>query len=115
MKGNERIPYDNESKEENPILLVLDSSFNSPHWSHHTLFKKTNEHYSQLYPNKSINVLLLLSIRNAHKEVKPASFDKRMKMMCIMSRLLNKYFESLCSYVGLTVFGEFVDKDAIIE
>ena len=114
VKGNDRIPYDHESNEEDPILLVLDSSFNPPHWGHYTLIKKSYEHYSQLYPNKNIHVLLLLSIQNADKEVKPASFDKRMEMMCIMSRLLNKDFESLSSYVGLTIFGKFVDKDAII-
>ncbi|KAK5959985.1 nicotinamide-nucleotide adenylyltransferase PWA37_002821 [Arxiozyma heterogenica] len=114
VEGNDRILPDEESGEKNPILLVLDSSFNPPHWGHYTLIKKSYEYYSQSYPNKKIHVLLLLSVQNADKEAKPASFDKRMDMMCIMSRLLNKNFESLSTYVGLTIFGKFVDKDSII-
>lgn len=114
VEGNGRIVSDKTSSGEDPILLVLDSSFNPPHWGHYTLVKKSYEYYSQLYPNKKIHILLLLSVQNADKEAKPASFDKRIDMMCIMSRLLNKNFGRLSSYVGLTIFGKFVDKDTII-
>lgn len=96
------------------MLLILDSSFNPPHWGHYTLIKKAYEHYHQLYPTKKFDVLLLLSVQNADKGVKPATFDKRVEMMCIMARLLTQELSNLSCSVGLTIFGKFIDKDEVI-
>ncbi|SCU98862.1 LAME_0G00848g1_1 [Lachancea meyersii CBS 8951] len=85
-------------------VLVLDSSFNPPHNGHYMLVKKAVEHFK----NTNLHVILLLSIKNADKEVKPASFDKRMDMMCILCDLLEK--NSIKTSVGVTRYGKFVQK-----
>lgn len=111
VDGPERLT---KTDENDSILLVLDSSFNPPHWGHYTLIKKSYEYYHQLYPDKEINVLLLLSVQNADKAAKPASFDKRVEMMCVMGGILTQNFDKLSCSVGLTIFGKFIDKDKII-
>ncbi|CCC68981.1 hypothetical protein NCAS_0B08970 [Naumovozyma castellii] len=94
-------------------LLVLDSSFNPPHWGHYTLIKKALNYYRKRQNDLRIHVLLLLSINNADKGTKPASFDRRMDMMCLMSNLLKEQ-ENVNVSVGITIFGKFVDKDKVI-
>lgn len=90
-------------------LLVLDSSFNPPHMGHYTLIKKA----VQLYEESKLHILLLLSMNNADKDPKPASFDRRLEMMCILSDILTK--ECIDNSVGLTKYGKFVDKSDCIK
>lgn len=90
------------------VLLVLDSSFNPPHWGHYTLIKKGYE----LYRGKSTQVLLLLSVNNADKAPKPASFDKRMKMMSLLADMLHE--DGMAVSVGITVHGKYVDKYSVL-
>ncbi|SCU96425.1 LADA_0H00870g1_1 [Lachancea dasiensis] len=92
-------------------LLVLDSSFNPPHASHYNLVKTAFQHYQR--QGDELQVLLLLSINNADKGVHPATFDRRMDMMCIMGDLLRR--ESIKTSIGLTKFGKFVDKSKVIQ
>lgn len=112
VDGPKRIS--NEKNANDSILLILDSSFNPPHWGHYTLITKSYEHYRALYPDKQIDVLLLLSIQNADKDAKPATFDKRVEMMCIMAKMLTQFLQKSSCSVGLTIFGKFVDKDKVI-
>ncbi|CUS24267.1 LAQU0S15e00694g1_1 [Lachancea quebecensis] len=89
-------------------VLVLDSSFNPPHMGHYTLVERAVRHYG----GTDMQVVLLLSINNADKEIKPASLDKRMDMMCIMADLLSK--NSLPVSVGITKYAKFFEKSAAI-
>lgn len=69
-------------------LIVLDSSFNPPTRAHlrmatsaiHDLVHKQGERLNTL------RLLLLLSVNNADKGVKPAAFDKRLAMMWAFAR-----------------------------
>lgn len=97
-----------DKRTDSDVLLVLDSSFNPPHWGHYTLIKKALE----FYHGKSAQVLLLLSVNNADKAPKPAAFDKRMEMMCLIAAMLHK--ESVSISVGITVFGKYVDKNTAL-
>lgn len=90
------------------VLLVLDSSFNPPHWGHDALIQKGLE----FYDGRSTQVLLLLAVNNADKAPKPASFDKRIEMMCLMADLLNKNGTAVS--VGITDYGKYVDKDIVL-
>lgn len=116
--------------EDKPILLVLDSSFNPPHWGHFTLVKKAVEYYSdrliQDSENKGgenenktrsqINVLLLLSVRNTDKVNNPATFDKRCEMISFLKfELENEIKPQINCSIGLTIFGKFIDKNKIIK
>ena len=98
------IIYNREVLQKPEVLLVLDSSFNPPHWGHYTLVKKGLE----LYHQKSTQVLLLLSVNNADKAPKPASFDKRMEMMCLLADMMHE--DGIAVSVGITVHGKYVDK-----
>lgn len=89
-------------------LLVLDSSFNPPHSAHHNLIKRAMKHYH----GRSLHVLLLLSVNNADKSPKPATFDKRMEMMCLMANILEK--ENVSTSVAITTYAKFVDKDNVL-
>lgn len=91
------------------ILLVLDSSFNPPHLGHLTLIQKA----LTLYHEKSAQVLLLLAVNNADKKPAPASFDKRLEMMCLLADLLNE--RDIPVSVGITEHGKFVDKDSALK
>ncbi|CAR29051.1 hypothetical protein ZYGR_0W00790 [Zygosaccharomyces rouxii] len=90
------------------LLLVLDSSFNPPHSAHQNLVDRAVRHYK----NQSFHVLLLLSVNNADKAPKPATFDKRMEMMCLMAD--NLQTKNISTSVGITTSAKFVDKDRII-
>ncbi|SCV02890.1 LANO_0G00870g1_1 [Lachancea nothofagi CBS 11611] len=85
-------------------VLVLDSSFNPPHCGHLNLVQRAVKHFG----NCSLHVILLLSTNNADKLAQPASFDKRMDMMCIMADILEE--DSIRASVGITKFGKFIDK-----
>ncbi|CAR23816.1 nicotinamide-nucleotide adenylyltransferase [Lachancea thermotolerans CBS 6340] len=89
-------------------VLVLDSSFNPPHMGHYTLVERAVKYYG----STDLQVILLLSINNADKEIKPASLDKRMDMMCIMADLLSK--NSLPVSVGITKYAKFFEKSTAI-
>ncbi|CCD22188.1 nicotinamide-nucleotide adenylyltransferase NDAI_0A00280 [Naumovozyma dairenensis CBS 421] len=96
-------------------LLVLDSSFNPPHYGHYTLVKKSLEFYKQkLVDHNKIHVLLLLSTNNADKAPTPAAFPNRMEMMCLMANLLSEN-ENISVSVAITIFGKFIDKTEIIK
>ena len=96
-------------------LLVLDSSFNPPHWGHFTLIKKASEFYMEHENAKKLNVLLLLSVNNADKKPKPATFDKRLDMMCIFADVIRARLKQISGVsVGVTTYGKFVDKDRVI-
>ncbi|AAS54093.1 AFR721Wp [Eremothecium gossypii ATCC 10895] len=88
-------------------LLVLDSSFNPPHFGHCELIERAVEHYK----SEQLHVLLLLSVNNADKAAKPATFDKRLYMMSILAELLSK---SIDSSVGLTTHARFIEKTGAI-
>ncbi|CDH13288.1 related to Promoter of filamentation protein 1 [Zygosaccharomyces bailii ISA1307] len=89
-------------------LLVLDSSFNPPHSAHYNLVKRAIKHYN----TQPLHVILLLSVNNADKAPKPATFEKRMEMMCIMADILEK--ENISASVGITTYGKFVNKDKVL-
>ncbi|SCU95079.1 LAMI_0F00870g1_1 [Lachancea mirantina] len=98
-----RRTFDRDAK-----LLVLDSSFNPPHWAHYNLVQSAFEHYKA----QNLHVLLLLSVNNADKKPQPASFDERMDMMMLMAQLLTRNF--IPTSAALTVFGKFAQKSAAI-
>ncbi|SMN20107.1 similar to Saccharomyces cerevisiae YCL047C POF1 Protein involved in the filamentation pathway [Maudiozyma saulgeensis] len=91
------------------ILLILDSSFNPPHWGHYTLIERAIQLYSQ-DSNVEVHVLLLLSIQNADKGEKPATFDKRIDMMHLLSQSLQDKFSNLTPTVAICKSARFVDK-----
>lgn len=107
---NFKIIYGQHRAKGHERLLVLDSSFNPPHMGHYTLIKKALNFYQKT--NEKLHVLLLLSVNNADKTPKPASFDKRMDMMCLMADMLAE--ESVEASVAITTFGKFVDKSSAI-
>ncbi|AET37291.1 nicotinamide-nucleotide adenylyltransferase Ecym_1033 [Eremothecium cymbalariae DBVPG len=90
-------------------LLVLDASFNPPHLGHIHLVKSAVNYYS----NSDVHVLLLLSINNADKVTQPASFDKRLGMMCIAADILQR--DNVHTSVAITMFGKFVEKSLAIQ
>ncbi|CCH58539.1 hypothetical protein TBLA_0A07490 [Henningerozyma blattae CBS 6284] len=94
------------------ILLILDSSFNPPHWAHYTIISRAIEYYKSL-GYISIRVMLLLSIENADKKPKPASFHERLDMLQIMAGIVCKQ-ESIDTIVSITRFSKFVDKEKMI-
>ena len=91
------------------FLLVLDSSFNPPHFGHYTLIEKALEHYTK-NDSTSVHVLLLLSINNADKNEKPATFDKRLDMMCLLSKHLTVNFPHIHPTVAISKSAKFVEK-----
>ncbi|KAK4239239.1 hypothetical protein C8A03DRAFT_14372 [Achaetomium macrosporum] len=69
-------------------LIVLDSSFNPPTRAHlrmatSAIHDLTHKHGQRL---GTLRLLLLLSINNADKGLKPAAFDKRLAMMWAFAR-----------------------------
>ncbi|SCU95531.1 LAFA_0G00848g1_1 [Lachancea sp. 'fantastica'] len=91
-------------------LLVLDSSFNPPHNGHLNLIRRAVQHYS----DSKLHVILLLSLNNADKEPQPATFDRRLDMMCLLSDFLKD--SSIMTSVGVTTYGKFVKKsEAMLE
>ncbi|CEP64286.1 nicotinamide-nucleotide adenylyltransferase LALA0_S11e00694g [Lachancea lanzarotensis] len=89
-------------------LLVLDSSFNPPHNGHLNLIRKA----AQRYRDSRLHIVLLLSLNNADKEVKPAAFDKRLDMMCLFCDSLEK--DAMKTSVAVTTYGKFVEKSKVI-
>lgn len=99
----------NCQKENESMLLVLDSSFNPPHYGHYTLIERAIKRYSGT-SNVDISVLLLLSVKNADKGEKPATFDKRLDMMNLLSQYIHNEFPSLEPIVAVSKSAKFVDK-----
>ncbi|EDO18957.1 hypothetical protein Kpol_2002p27 [Vanderwaltozyma polyspora DSM 70294] len=110
LKGNSDFKIVYGLKEVGPSkrLLVLDSSFNPPHLGHYELLKKTIEFYN----DSNNHVLLLLSVNNADKAPKPASFENRLQMISILNNILKS--EGIESSVGVTTHAKFVDKNDAI-
>lgn len=61
-----------QTREPNNVVHILDSSFNPPHFGHLQLIKSSSD---------LSHVVLLLSINNADKLPKPASFEERLDMI----------------------------------
>lgn len=97
----------NQQKES--VLLILDSSFNPPHYGHYTLIERAIKLYSTT-SNVDISVLLLLSVKNADKGEKPAAFDKRLDMMQLLSEHIHREFPALNPTVAVCKSAKFVDK-----
>ncbi|KAI8098969.1 uncharacterized protein BX664DRAFT_320071 [Halteromyces radiatus] len=85
-------------------LLILDSSFNPPTRAHHALLSNTLNRQRKDFDA----ALLLLSSRNADKQLNGASVMQRMQMMEIIAR--QDEFKHFPVYVGLTSEAKFVDK-----
>ncbi|KAL1839724.1 hypothetical protein VTJ49DRAFT_1229 [Mycothermus thermophilus] len=64
-------------------IVVLDSSFNPPTRAHLSMATTAILDLAQKHnqPLSTVRLLLLLSVNNADKGVKPAAFDKRLAMM----------------------------------
>lgn len=91
-------------------VLILDSSFNPPHLGHYSIIEKALKHPGF----ESSIVLLLLSVKNADKVIpKPASFEDRLNMMCLLSNYISKNLK-VKVHVGLTKHAKFVDKSSSI-
>ncbi|KAL3234249.1 hypothetical protein RNJ44_03011 [Nakaseomyces bracarensis] len=106
-----------KQKDNDSVLLVLDSSFNPPHLGHYTLIKNSVKFY-QSKGITDLQILLLLSVKNADKGVKPAPFSKRMDMMQQFSKYINE--QQLCNknnsvILALTNHAKFVDKKNVIQ
>lgn len=90
------------------VLLVLDSSFNPPHFGHLTLVRNSAKYY-QSKGVKDLHTILLLAVNNADKGSKPASIGKRMEMMQLFSQcLFNVGFADVS--LALTSHAKFVNK-----
>lgn len=103
-----KIVYNTKVIAKPEVLLILDSSFNPPHWGHHAMIEKG----LRLYDGRSTQILLLLAVNNADKAAVPASFDKRMEMMCLMADLLGANGSAVS--VGITDYAKYVDKDIVL-
>ncbi|KAJ4134811.1 hypothetical protein NW768_004417 [Fusarium equiseti] len=88
-------------------LVVLDSSFNPPTLAHASMAR------SALKPECQQRLMLLLSVNNADKAPKPASFPIRLSMMEAMGRELLD--EGVEIDVAVTTMPFFHDKAKAIE
>ncbi|CAG7558390.1 unnamed protein product [Fusarium equiseti] len=88
-------------------LVVLDSSFNPPTLAHASMAR------SALKPEGQQRLMLLLSVNNADKAPKPASFPIRLSMMEAMGREL--FDEGVEIDVAVTTMPFFHDKAKAIE
>jgi nicotinamide-nucleotide adenylyltransferase len=92
-------PSSRPSKDE--ALFILDSSFNPP----------TNAHLALAISclSQRSTILLLLSIENADKPAKPASFDHRLEMMELLAQRVES-ISSATALIALSKHPKFVDK-----
>ncbi|KAF5680615.1 cytidylyltransferase [Fusarium heterosporum] len=87
-------------------LVILDSSFNPPTLAHASMAR------SALSPDSQQRLMLLLSVNNADKAPKPASFPIRLSMMEAMGRELLD--EGVEIDVAVTTMPFFHDKSRAI-
>lgn len=93
-------------------LCILDSSFNPPHLGHLSLITKSIDYYHD--SPRSTSILLLLSVKNADKLIpKPASFEDRLDMMCLLADHIQNSLNISVS-VALTNHAKFVDKSNVV-
>ncbi|RTE72481.1 hypothetical protein BHE90_013106 [Fusarium euwallaceae] len=85
-------------------LIILDSSFNPPTLAHAGMAR------SALQAHGSSRLMLLLSVNNADKAPKPASFPVRLGMMEALGRELVGEVEGLEVDVAVTTMPFFHDK-----
>lgn len=93
-------------------LCVLDSSFNPPHWGHTSLVDRAlnYQYHGKQHANDSMAVVLMFSVDNCDKKIpKPAPFEQRMVMMCMLADHLKKDFD-VPVYVVLTNKAIFAEK-----
>lgn len=100
QKVKTAIPVANVAESMTPQVLVLDSSFNPPHFGHYALIQQA------MATNSRYHVVLLLSVNNADKAPAPASFDRRLDMMYEFGESLLKDDYSIC----VSKSPRFVDK-----
>lgn len=81
-------------------VVVLDSSFNPPHYGHYELIQQA------MACDSNCHIVLLLSVNNADKAPAPASFDKRLDMIYEFGETLLKTNYSIC----ISKSPRFVDK-----
>lgn len=101
-------------------VLVLDSSFNPPHFGHATLVKKSILYH---FPDQSdvsvstINtksVLLLLSLKNADKKTADlGNYSLRLDMIQLLASHISEDYGIACS-IGLTTKSLFTEKISAI-
>ncbi|KAL7900434.1 hypothetical protein HDV63DRAFT_402761 [Trichoderma sp. SZMC 28014] len=96
-------------------LVVLDSSFNPPTRAHAEMAKSALER-AAASSSSSARLMLLLSVNNADKAPKPASFPTRLGMMEGFGRELLKSFEGQRPEIDLAVtkMPYFHDKARVI-
>lgn len=97
-------------------LIILDSSFNPPTAAHLAMVLSALRHHSPSVGSSSSSaakVLLLLSVENADKKPKPASFAHR---LCMMERMASEVHSALqvAVDVGVTNKPYFHDKSAVV-
>ncbi|KAK1828979.1 cytidylyltransferase [Podospora conica] len=100
-------------------LIVLDSSFNPPTLAH---LRMATSAVLANTPNSTVRLLLLLSVQNADKPVKPASFAQRLAMMYVFAgdvqarlrELEGAMDEGVVVDIGLTTKPYFHDKSRAI-
>ena len=99
-------------------LIILDSSFNPPTAAHLAMVLSALNRHSPSVDHDSTSssaakVLLLLSVENADKKPKPASFAHR---LCMMERMASEVHSSLqvAVDVGVTTKPYFHDKSAVV-
>ena len=85
-------------------LYILDSSFNPPTRAHLALS------LCSLPTQRPSTVVLLLSIENADKLSKPASFDHRLEMMELLAKRIERFKQEVGALVALSKRPKFVDK-----
>lgn len=102
-------------------LIVLDSSFNPPTVAHMQMAMSAIEHVQKCQEQRMrCRLLLLLSVNNADKAPKPASFDQRLAFMLAMARDMHTVdgglgcTSSLPIDIGLTSQPYFHDKSSAI-
>ncbi|KAK3303952.1 uncharacterized protein B0T15DRAFT_224794 [Chaetomium strumarium] len=78
-------------------LIVLDSSFNPPTRAHLRMATSAIHDLTHTHgqPLGTLRLLLLLSVNNADKGVKPAAFDKRLAMMWAFARDVQHSFRGV--------------------
>jgi len=106
-------PLPRHSPVRRPVtVLVLDSSFNPPTLAHLALANTRPPHVPD-YDAK----LLLLSVRNADKSIKPqdASYLQRLEMMSLLAQDVLPKGEALNVAVAIIDEPRFVDKSACLQ
>ncbi|PKS05549.1 hypothetical protein jhhlp_008066 [Lomentospora prolificans] len=126
--GTQPMPTPTPSKPTSPVgrVVVLDSSFNPPTLAHMGMASSAARTYAkkaaaaggpEASSSSDTRVLLLLSVRNADKAAKPASFPQRLAMMYVFAgELLAKGQDGVeVVDIGLCTMPYFHDKCDAIE